>query len=76
MQFGLTTSGTWILAERLQLSPIVAVVSLAAVTARYMPARTSARDRVNSLRCVGNGGVRAQRARVPVDGSAGARHFE
>jgi monovalent cation/hydrogen antiporter len=44
----LNTYGTWILAERLQLSPIVAVVALAAVIARYMPARTSARDRVNS----------------------------
>jgi Na+/H+ antiporter len=44
----LITYGTWILAERLQLSPIVAVVALAAVIARYMPARTSARDRVNS----------------------------
>jgi NhaP-type Na+/H+ or K+/H+ antiporter len=32
----------------LSLSPIVAVVALAAVVARYMPARTSARDRVNS----------------------------
>jgi NhaP-type Na+/H+ or K+/H+ antiporter len=40
--------GTWILAERLQLSPIVAEVALAAVIARYMPSRTSARDRVNS----------------------------
>jgi CPA1 family monovalent cation:H+ antiporter len=40
--------GTWILAERLQLSPILAVVALATVVARYMPARTSARDRVNS----------------------------
>jgi Na+/H+ antiporter len=44
----LTTFGTWILAERLQLSPIMAVVALAAVTARYMPSRTSARDRVNT----------------------------
>jgi NhaP-type Na+/H+ or K+/H+ antiporter len=44
----LTTFGTWILAERLQVSPIVAVVALAAVIARYMPSRTSARDRVNS----------------------------
>jgi NhaP-type Na+/H+ or K+/H+ antiporter len=42
------TYGTWILAERLQLSPIVAVVALAAVVARYLPARTSARDRVNA----------------------------
>ncbi len=44
----LTTFGTWILAERLSLSPIVAIVALAAVVARYMPARTSARDRVNA----------------------------
>jgi Na+/H+ antiporter len=44
----LATYGTWILAQRLQLSPIVAVVALAAVIARYMPSRTSARDRVNS----------------------------
>jgi Na+/H+ antiporter len=42
------TYGTWILADRLQLSSIVAVVALAAITARYSPARTSARDRVNS----------------------------
>jgi NhaP-type Na+/H+ or K+/H+ antiporter len=40
--------GTWILAERLQLSPIVAEVALAAVIAHYMPSRTSARDRVNA----------------------------
>lgn len=44
----LITYGTWILAERLQLSPIMAVVALAAVVARYMPSRTSARDRVNA----------------------------
>lgn len=44
----LITFGTWILAERLQLSPIMAVVALAAVVARYMPSRTSARDRVNT----------------------------
>jgi Na+/H+ antiporter len=44
----LMTFGTWILAEHLSLSPIVAVVGLAAVVARYMPARTSARDRVDS----------------------------
>jgi NhaP-type Na+/H+ or K+/H+ antiporter len=36
------------LAGHLSLSPIVAVVALAAVIARYMPARTSARDRVDS----------------------------
>src|SRR5271156_6496263 len=44
----LFTYGTWILAERLQFSPIVAEVGLAAVIARYMPSRTSARDRVNT----------------------------
>jgi NhaP-type Na+/H+ or K+/H+ antiporter len=44
----LITYGTWILAERLQLSPIVAEVALAAVIARYLPSRTSARDRVNT----------------------------
>jgi Na+/H+ antiporter len=44
----LVTFGTWILAEHLSLSPIVAVVALAAVIARYLPARTSARDRVNA----------------------------
>jgi NhaP-type Na+/H+ or K+/H+ antiporter len=44
----LLTFGTWILAERLSFSPIVAVVALAAVIARYLPARTSAFDRVNS----------------------------
>jgi NhaP-type Na+/H+ or K+/H+ antiporter len=44
----LLTYGTWIVAQRLQVSPIVAVVALAAVIARYMPSRTSARDRVNA----------------------------
>jgi len=44
----LVTFGTWILAERLQFSPIVAVVALAGVVARFMPARTSPSDRVNS----------------------------
>jgi CPA1 family monovalent cation:H+ antiporter len=43
----LFTYGTWIVAERLRFSPIVAIVALAAVVARYMPSRTSARDRVN-----------------------------
>ena len=43
----LFTYGTWIVAERLGLSLIVAVVALAAVVARHMPSRTSARDRVN-----------------------------
>src|SRR6202522_661123 len=44
----LLTFGTWILAEHLSLSPIVAVAGQAAVVARYMPERTSARDRVHS----------------------------
>src|SRR6202020_2715642 len=47
MQF-LTTYGTWLAADRLGLSPIMAVVALAAVAARYAPARTSARGRVNT----------------------------
>jgi NhaP-type Na+/H+ or K+/H+ antiporter len=44
----LITYGTWILAERLQLSPIVAEVALAGVIALHLPSRTSARDRVNT----------------------------
>ncbi len=44
----LLTFGTWILAEHLSLSPILAVVALAAMAARYAPSRTSARDRVNT----------------------------
>jgi Na+/H+ antiporter len=44
----LVTFGTWILADRLGLSPIIAVVALAAVAAQYSPARTSARDRLNT----------------------------
>jgi Na+/H+ antiporter len=47
MQF-LVTYGTWLAADRLGLSPIMAVVALAAVAARYSPARTSARSRLNS----------------------------
>jgi len=42
------TFGTWILADRLGLSPVIAVVALAAVAAQYSPARTSARDRLNT----------------------------
>lgn len=44
----LVTFGTWILADHLGLSPIIAVVGLAAVAAHDMPQRTSARDRINS----------------------------
>ena len=44
----LLTFGTWILAAHLDFSPILAVVALAAVAAREMPKRTSARDRINS----------------------------
>ena len=72
----LITYGTWILAQRLQLSPIVAVVALAAVIARYMPvAHQRSRSR-QLVRRVGDGGFRTQRARVLIDGPAGARHFE
>jgi CPA1 family monovalent cation:H+ antiporter len=44
----LVTFGTWILADHLELSPIMAVVGLAAFVARRMPERTNARDRINS----------------------------
>ena len=44
----LVTYGTWLAADRLELSPIMAVVALAAVAARYAPERTSARSRVNT----------------------------
>jgi Na+/H+ antiporter len=44
----LVTFGTWILADHLKLSPIMAVAGLAAVVARRAPERTNARDRINS----------------------------
>jgi Na+/H+ antiporter len=44
----LITYGAWILADRLGLSPIMAVVALAAVASHYSPARTTARDRLNT----------------------------
>jgi Na+/H+ antiporter len=44
----LVTFGTWILADHLGLSPILAVVGLAAFVAHEAPRRTSARDRINS----------------------------
>jgi Na+/H+ antiporter len=44
----LITYGAWILADRLGLSPIMAMVALAAVAAHYSPARTTARDRLNT----------------------------
>jgi Na+/H+ antiporter len=44
----LVTFGTWILADHLGFSPIMAVVALAALLARRVPERTTARDRINS----------------------------
>ncbi len=44
----LLTFITWIIADRLSLSPIVAVVALAGLIAWYTPARANARDRLNS----------------------------
>jgi NhaP-type Na+/H+ or K+/H+ antiporter len=44
----LVTYGTWILAEHLGLSPIMAIVALAGVAAHRTPGRTSARDRLNT----------------------------
>jgi CPA1 family monovalent cation:H+ antiporter len=42
------TFGVWVIAERLQLSAILAVVAFAVVVARHMPERQSALDRVHS----------------------------
>jgi len=42
------TFGAWVLAERLQLSAILAVVAYAMTVAHHMPAQQSARDRVHS----------------------------
>lgn len=43
-----TTFAAWIIAERLQLSAILAVVAFAVTVARYTPELQSARDRVHS----------------------------
>ncbi|MCU7370704.1 cation:proton antiporter [Paucibacter sp. O1-1] len=42
------TFGTWMLAERLHVSPIIAVVAFGMTVARYLPARSTPRDRVHS----------------------------
>jgi Na+/H+ antiporter len=42
------TFGVWLLAQRLQLSPVLAVVAYAMVIGQIMPGRVSARDRVQS----------------------------
>ncbi|MBY5773165.1 cation:proton antiporter [Rhizobium laguerreae] len=42
------TFGTWIIAERLHLSAILAIVVYAMVIARYMPERQTARHRIHS----------------------------
>ncbi|AKF11717.1 cation:proton antiporter [Sandaracinus amylolyticus] len=43
-----TTFGTWVVADRLRLSPILAIVAFAAIVASHAPARQAARDRVHS----------------------------
>jgi CPA1 family monovalent cation:H+ antiporter len=43
-----TTFGTWVIAEHLRLSAVLAVVAYAMTIAHFMPARQSARDRVHS----------------------------
>jgi CPA1 family monovalent cation:H+ antiporter len=43
-----TTFGTWVLADRLHVSPVLAVVAFAWVVARDAPARQTPRDRVHS----------------------------
>jgi CPA1 family monovalent cation:H+ antiporter len=47
MQFT-STFGVWLLAHRLNLSPVLAVVAYAMVIGQIMPGRVSARDRVQS----------------------------
>jgi Na+/H+ antiporter len=47
MQFT-ATFGVWLLAERLRLSPVLAVVAYAMVVGQMIPGRMSARDRVQS----------------------------
>ena len=42
------TFGVWIIAERLHLSPVLAVVAFAMTVARYMPERQTPGDRVQS----------------------------
>ncbi|MFB2608246.1 cation:proton antiporter, partial [Rhizobium phaseoli] len=42
------TFGTWVIAERLHLSAILAIVAYAMVIARYMPERQTARHRIHS----------------------------
>ncbi|KEC74359.1 UNVERIFIED_ORG: CPA1 family monovalent cation:H+ antiporter [Rhizobium esperanzae] len=42
------TFGTWVIAERLHLSAILAIVVYAMVIARYMPERQTARHRIHS----------------------------
>lgn len=42
------TFGTWVIAEKLHLSAILAIVAYAMVIARYIPERMSARHRVHS----------------------------
>jgi len=42
------TFGTWVIAERLHLSAVLAIVAYAMVIARYMPERQTARNRIHS----------------------------
>ncbi|MDB5827101.1 MAG: sodium:proton antiporter [Variovorax sp.] len=44
----IATFGAWVLADRLHLSAILAVVALAMTVARYAPEKTAPRDRVHS----------------------------
>ncbi len=47
MEF-ISTYAVWIAAERMQLSPILAIVAYAMVLSQRMPARLTARDRIHS----------------------------
>lgn len=42
------TFGAWLIAEHLEISPIIAVVVFGMTVARYFPSRSNARDRVHS----------------------------
>ena len=44
-----STFGVWILAEKLQVSPVLAIVAYAMLVARYGPSRQRPRDRIHSF---------------------------
>ena len=73
LQF-VATFGVWILSERLTLSPIITVVVYAMTPARAAPWASGTTAAHQLLRRVGDWRLRCQRARLRVDGPAGAAH--